>query len=343
MSSMEIVDRPAPPPRLLRSPEDAEQAAAEWMRWLGFADARVTPPGADGGVDVTSAGALAQVKAHMAPVGRPDLQGLFGVAAAERKRPLFFSLTGYTREALDWAGHVSLPLFRFDPTGGLEAANASGAELLGPVAPVPAPPGGPLGWTPGVTDAAAALAVRLLRRGALVRERVRWVRQGYVWVQAVRLDHTLPARKGTVVHRVTHLAFDLVGGELCALPAGDPALLPRNVEVMGAAVKAPDLVRRCHETFVKWATAAQPAARDRHAAVLAALGVPDGALSVEATATERLAVPVTVGLLATRVGERIVVVGAWRRTPHLTALSETLTARLPWATGQLEATGRPVS
>src|SRR5437763_10631632 len=59
-------------PHLIRSPDEAELVAAEWMRHLGFPDARCTGAGTDGGVDVRSAGAGAQVKAQLSPVGRPE-------------------------------------------------------------------------------------------------------------------------------------------------------------------------------------------------------------------------------------------------------------------------------
>src|SRR3989442_1292438 len=46
--------------RTIRSPDDAEQVAAEWMRHLGFGDARCTGAGTDGGVDVRSREAIAR-------------------------------------------------------------------------------------------------------------------------------------------------------------------------------------------------------------------------------------------------------------------------------------------
>ncbi|WP_181724509.1 restriction endonuclease [Nocardia gipuzkoensis] len=54
--------------------EAAENSAAQHMRALGFPDAKVTPRGADGGIDGTSSRAIAQVKWHTAPTGRPDVQ-----------------------------------------------------------------------------------------------------------------------------------------------------------------------------------------------------------------------------------------------------------------------------
>jgi hypothetical protein len=106
-----------PTPRLIRTDRDAEEVVAEWMTWMGFQDARVTPVGPDCGVDVESHDAVAQVKARKARIGRPDLQGLYGEAMKRGKRPLFFSLGGYTSKAIEWAEWVGMPLFAFDHQG----------------------------------------------------------------------------------------------------------------------------------------------------------------------------------------------------------------------------------
>jgi len=50
----------------------AERAAARHMKVLGFHDAALTPPGPDGGLDVISGVAAAQVEDYVTPVGRPD-------------------------------------------------------------------------------------------------------------------------------------------------------------------------------------------------------------------------------------------------------------------------------
>lgn len=122
----------APAPRLIRTPADAEQAAAAYMRWLGHGDAHVTPAGADGGLDVVSAQAVAQVKMEGVRTSRPTVQALYGVAQAEGKRGLFFSLGGYTREAVDWANQpqVRLPLWQFDLQGTPRAMNPPAMELV---------------------------------------------------------------------------------------------------------------------------------------------------------------------------------------------------------------------
>lgn len=120
----------APEPKLIRSPGDAESAAAEWLRFFGFPDAQVTPPGADRGVDVASVGVVAQVKAEMKPTGRPVIQQLYGVAAHRGTRSAVFSLAGSTDEAIEWADEAGVALFSFDLQGRPQPDNASAGELL---------------------------------------------------------------------------------------------------------------------------------------------------------------------------------------------------------------------
>ncbi|MDG5809089.1 restriction endonuclease [Streptomyces ossamyceticus] len=119
-----------PPERLIREARDAELIAAEWMRYLGFADAVATPVGADGGIDVVSARAVAQVKLEGKPTGRPTVQQLHGAAAHEGKTGIFFSAAGYTPQARTWAQNSGTLLFRFDRQGGVEAVNAVAHDLL---------------------------------------------------------------------------------------------------------------------------------------------------------------------------------------------------------------------
>lgn len=120
----------APDPVLIRSPQDAEEAAARWMRFWGWSDARTTPAGADEGIDVVARDAVAQVKAHMNPVGRPDVQNLFGVACAEKKDALFFALSDFTPEARGWADKAGVGLFRFDLQGQPEPINPRAKALV---------------------------------------------------------------------------------------------------------------------------------------------------------------------------------------------------------------------
>lgn len=98
--------------------------------WLGFPDARVTPKGPDGGVDVTSSRALAQVKWQGAAVGRPELQRLFGARGHDsNKQLLFFAASGYSMNAITYADQVGIALFTYNPVGELTCLNGA-AETL---------------------------------------------------------------------------------------------------------------------------------------------------------------------------------------------------------------------
>lgn len=123
-------DRGEPPRRLVRSAADAEQAAATWMRWLGIKDAEATPTGPDEGVDVLSEEAVAQVKAQMVAIGRPEVQKLLGASTRAGKRALFFSLGGYTSGAVEFADATDVALFVFDLQGQPEPINDPAVDLM---------------------------------------------------------------------------------------------------------------------------------------------------------------------------------------------------------------------
>lgn len=117
-------------PRLLRSPADFEEAAADWMRLWGYHSVRRTAAGRDGGIDVESVEAVAQVKAWMVPVGSPEIQQLKGTAH-DGRFALFFSLTDYTVAAVRFADQAAVALFRFSGYNGeIEAVNVCARELL---------------------------------------------------------------------------------------------------------------------------------------------------------------------------------------------------------------------
>lgn len=120
---------PRPAPQLIRSPQDAEVAVRDWMRAWGFLDASLTGSGSDGGVDVVSNSAVAQVKAEALPIGRPVVQAIYGIATAEGKQALVFALAGFTNQALEWADRAGVACFAFDLQGEPQALNPT-ARLL---------------------------------------------------------------------------------------------------------------------------------------------------------------------------------------------------------------------
>lgn len=115
----------------IQTPQDAELNAAQRMRELGFTDAQVTVGGADGGIDVHSSTALAQVKWRGGMVGRPELQALFGARGSDfSKLLLFFAASDYSQHAAEYADQSRIAIFVYDPIGTLTAKNRHAALLL---------------------------------------------------------------------------------------------------------------------------------------------------------------------------------------------------------------------
>ena len=109
--------------------EDAENFAVKYMRWLGFTDARKTRAGSDEGKDVESSKAVAQVKDMGTGVSRPMLQQLFGVAAAEKKIPIFFARS-YAKTAKEWGQKHGMALFQFSIRGDVKAVSTKAEQIL---------------------------------------------------------------------------------------------------------------------------------------------------------------------------------------------------------------------
>lgn len=112
--------------------QDAELLAEWHMRHvLHLVDVARTGAGVDGGVDVVAAGAAAQVKHYVGaqtPVGAPDLQRLYGAALG--RVGLFYSATGWTEHAREYAAVAKLALFTFDIYGNVAPSNARAAGLV---------------------------------------------------------------------------------------------------------------------------------------------------------------------------------------------------------------------
>lgn len=124
-----IAHRPAR--RLLRSSADAELAARDHLRWLGFTDAELTRDGKDADIDVAGANLAAQVKLEGRASTRVQLQLLTGAAAVQACcQTAFFSLSGYTPDARSWAHQAAMALFTFDLHGHPIPANARAQDLV---------------------------------------------------------------------------------------------------------------------------------------------------------------------------------------------------------------------
>lgn len=130
----------------IRSAYDAELNAMEQMRKLGHLDAEVSPVGPDGGIDVRSSSAIAQVKWRGGQTSRAEVQNLFGARANNHHlKMLFFSAAGYSKKAIEYADEVSVLLFTYEPDGEICPVNLVAAEQIKrrselAIAPPPPPP-----------------------------------------------------------------------------------------------------------------------------------------------------------------------------------------------------------
>jgi hypothetical protein len=121
----------APAARQIDSWSVAEENAAQWMRYWGHVDAACTSGGADGGVDVRSRTALAQVKFEAAQVGSPAVQRLVGARGRDHHLALyFFSGAGYAQPAIQYADVMEVALFKYDLTGRQTAVNLAASEVV---------------------------------------------------------------------------------------------------------------------------------------------------------------------------------------------------------------------
>lgn len=107
-----------PSPVLHLNPDSFEAYCVEWSVFLGYADSRTTRSVKDGGFDVVSAKMIAQCKFQELPVGVKAIRELHGVATAEGKEALFFSVNGYSREALQEAVRFKIQLWIVRPLEG---------------------------------------------------------------------------------------------------------------------------------------------------------------------------------------------------------------------------------
>jgi hypothetical protein len=106
----------------------AEELAASALRRSGFADARTTPAGADGGVDVSGAAMAAQVKYTDRPVGRPAVQQLSGAAGS--RTTAFFSASGYSAQAVAFGDQAGMALFLVRLPDSVSAVNACATRMV---------------------------------------------------------------------------------------------------------------------------------------------------------------------------------------------------------------------
>jgi hypothetical protein len=130
--------RPFPPLDAPRNQiaEHAETLAAQYMQWLGFSDAarcgHINQP--DGGIDISSTHAVAQVKAQWSSkIPRPLLQAFTGACIVKehmlKGHRLFFA-PSYSPDAIAYADELNMKLFTFDAGGQVSPENMAAKSWL---------------------------------------------------------------------------------------------------------------------------------------------------------------------------------------------------------------------
>jgi hypothetical protein len=283
---------------------------------MGFRDARRTPTGADGGIDVTAASAVAQVKMHAQPVGRPDLQRLHG--AARGCRTLFFSLESYTNEARAWADEVGMALFRFDLQGEPFPVNSVAKTIMaardGGITARSSPTTSLATFPTCCHDADAVAVAQRQCKGLLgTREQVRWMAETWIELVRIRIDYTTKeGLRRQLRHHWEEQLFEAVAG------APFPIQLPKNVPgvvsgrpgmtILSARVSADDVIRESYKAWKHFSGLRDPKARERCVQDLKLRGIPPTASSIELSSSSSVLYPVFIAELDNRSGHRLLAV-----------------------------------
>lgn len=103
--------------RMPADPSDFEEVCAEWLRQVGYPDAKSTPHGPDGGVDVLGHAMIAQCKLYMGSVIPVSaVRQLYGVQSQQGAQVAHFFLygIGYSAEAIRFADEVKMMLWQLE-------------------------------------------------------------------------------------------------------------------------------------------------------------------------------------------------------------------------------------
>jgi RNase P subunit RPR2 len=128
--------RPPFRPVTIRTARDALTAAAQYLKWLGFAGVRLAGDRTASGIDLRGDGLVAQVDPTTQPTALRDVECLWLNCATEDATGAFFSLAGYAHDARLRADQLGVPLFVMDLTGTPQPVNDAADELIrsGPAA-----------------------------------------------------------------------------------------------------------------------------------------------------------------------------------------------------------------
>lgn len=123
-------DRPVFRPVTIRTGRDALTAAAQFLKWLGFAGIRLAGDRTANGIDLRGEGLVAQVDPTTQPTPARDVECLWLNCANEDAVGAFFSLAGYAHDARTRADQLGVPLFVMDLTGTPQPVNDAADDLI---------------------------------------------------------------------------------------------------------------------------------------------------------------------------------------------------------------------
>ncbi|GAA2098883.1 hypothetical protein GCM10009801_70130 [Streptomyces albiaxialis] len=128
--SLPPLRRPAFRPVTIRTAQDAKTAAAQYLRWLGFTEIRVTERTPASGIDLRGPEVVAHVDPTTSPTALREIETLWLNGLNESAVAVCFSLAGYARDARVRADELALPLFVLDLTGTPQPVNDPADELI---------------------------------------------------------------------------------------------------------------------------------------------------------------------------------------------------------------------
>ncbi|MFI9050977.1 hypothetical protein [Streptomyces sp. NPDC053427] len=128
--SRPAVLRPAFRPVTIRTARDCVTAAAQYLKWLGFADVTRTQERTAAGVDLRGTGVVAQVDPTTRATKLREIECVWLNGLNDSAIAVFFSLAGYARDARARADELHLPLFVMDLTGTPQPVNDPADELI---------------------------------------------------------------------------------------------------------------------------------------------------------------------------------------------------------------------
>lgn len=110
----------------------AEELTAEWLTYLGEQDVEITQYSNDGGVDVLTKTYCCQVKNYdKKPVGVVDVRALLGTAISRKLKPLLFTNSKLTNDALEFSSQNQIAVIEFNATDAtLTGITFEGQKLL---------------------------------------------------------------------------------------------------------------------------------------------------------------------------------------------------------------------